>query len=67
MNACLEGGETMEKVVVRRDEEIDRLLNACAEAEDTGVSSFPGMTYEQGVRVAINWLLDLTLLDPLAP
>ena len=36
--------------------EIDDVLNACMEAEDEGSSIFPGMSYEQGVTYAINWM-----------
>lgn len=40
----------------RTPEEIDALINQCIESEETGVSKYPGMTYEQGIRVAIEWL-----------
>lgn len=42
--------------VKRADAEIDDLLNKCLDAEDEGASKYPGMTYEQGVRAAIEWL-----------
>jgi hypothetical protein len=42
----------------RTDEEIDDLLNACADAEDRGRSKFPGMTFEQGIEQGIKWLTD---------
>ena len=38
------------------EDEIDKVLNQCSESEDTGQSTYPGMTYEQGLRDAINWL-----------
>lgn len=38
------------------DDEIDTVLNACLEAEDEGCSIYPGMSYEQGVAAALNWL-----------
>ena len=38
------------------DNEIDDVLNHCLESEDTGESIYPGMTYEQGVKAAIEWL-----------
>lgn len=37
-------------------EDIDMLLNECREREDRGGSKYPGMTYEQGVIAAIEWL-----------
>ena len=40
----------------RPQEQIDELLNRCAEAEETGESAYPGMTYEQGIMAAIEWL-----------
>lgn len=42
--------------VVRDREEVDELLNQCSESEDEGVSKFPGMSYEQGIRAGIDWL-----------
>lgn len=42
--------------VVRTEDEIDELLNECSECEETGDSHFPGMSYENGVKAAIEWL-----------
>lgn len=42
--------------IVRTEKEINQLLNECAEAEDMGTTKFPGMTYEQGIKEAIEWL-----------
>lgn len=36
-------------------EQIDACLNWCADAEESGTNFF-GMSYEQGVRDAIDWL-----------
>lgn len=36
--------------------EIDDVLNQCAQAADEGSSKFPGMNYEQGVDYAIRWM-----------
>lgn len=36
-------------------DEVDELLNWCSNAEDEG-SNYPGMTYEQGIRDALDWL-----------
>jgi len=38
------------------EDEIDTILNECAEAADSGQSKFPGMSYEQGVTAAIRWM-----------
>jgi hypothetical protein len=43
--------------IKRSNEEIDDLLNQCAEAEDRGDSRFFGMTYEQGIKCALEWVL----------
>jgi len=44
--------------VARKDEEINNLLNACCEQEEQGGSAVPGMSYEQGIKAAIEWLTD---------
>ena len=46
------------EVVIRTQEEIDAVLNRCVEADAKGGSAYPGMTYEQGVKYAIDWLLN---------
>ena len=38
------------------EEEIDAVLNVCAEIEETGCSKFPSESYEAGVKNAILWL-----------
>lgn len=45
-------------IVERSQEEIDELLNRCVEAEETGESAYPGMSYEQGIKAAIEWLVE---------
>lgn len=42
--------------IERTDDEVDAVLNAAMEQEDKGGSSYPGMTYEQGVREGIDWV-----------
>lgn len=42
--------------IIRTDKEIDELMNRCIESENTGASEYPGMTYEQGIKAAIEWL-----------
>lgn len=36
--------------------EIDDVLNKCMDAENSGTSIYPGMSYEQGVRAGIEWM-----------
>jgi hypothetical protein len=38
------------------EQEIEEMISWCADAEDNG-SHFRGMTYEQGIRAAIEWML----------
>jgi len=38
------------------EEQIDEVINQCVESEETGESRWPGMTYEQGVRAALEWI-----------
>lgn len=38
------------------EEEINEVINQCVESEEEGASRWPGMTYEQGVKAAIEWL-----------
>ena len=43
--------------LMRTDLEIDNQRNLAVEQEEEGGSSVPGMTYEQGVRAGIDWLI----------
>lgn len=43
--------------IVRTEQEIWDLLNQCADAEETGGSKYPGMSYEQGIKAAIEWII----------
>lgn len=45
-------------MAVRTRKEIDDLLNRCVESEETGESKCFGMTYEQGIKAAIEWLYE---------
>lgn len=47
------------------DNEISSILDNCADAEESGISSFPGMTYEQGILEAIRWLIGESTTHPL--
>lgn len=41
---------------VPTENEIDNLLNECMEKEELGETKYPGMTYEQGVKAALEWV-----------
>lgn len=43
-------------IIVPSEKDIDQLLNRCVESEETGISEYPGMTYEQGIKAAIEYL-----------
>lgn len=51
--------------ITRSEQEICDLLNQCADAEETGVSTYPGMSYEQGVKAAIEWIIGDTNEHPI--
>ena len=40
------------------ENEIDEVMNECGDHENEGTTKFPGMSYEQGVKAAIEWLSD---------
>lgn len=52
-------------LIVRKDHEINDLLEACMEAEHAGITRVPTMTYEQGVAAAIDWLIRREATNPL--
>jgi hypothetical protein len=56
MNDCL--------VCVRSDEEIEDLASRAAERTHQG-TKWPAMTYEEGVRAALDWLMGDVDEDPL--
>lgn len=53
--------------VTPSDEQIDAVLNDTAAAIDEGVMRYPGMSYEQGVRDAIMWVVGETDEVPYEP
>lgn len=55
--ATRRGKDNMYKIE-RTDNEIDDLLNACAETKDTQGTKFRGMSYEDGIESAIKWLTE---------
>ncbi len=50
--------------LTRDEAEIDDVLNRCADADNTGQSQYPGMTYEQGIRAGVEWLLGIIEESP---
>ena len=50
--------------IKRTDEEIDAIISACMEKEDEGGSRYPGMTYEQGLKEALMWIVGDLEGDP---
>lgn len=40
---------------VPTENEINNVLNECMEKEELGETRYPGMTYEQGVKAALEW------------
>lgn len=42
--------------IVPSEQDIDQLLNRCVESEESGISAYPGMTYEQGIKAAIEYI-----------
>lgn len=47
------------------DNELWALLDQCTEAEDAGRSAYHGMSYEQGVKAGIMWVIGETREHPL--
>lgn len=54
----------MPRTIVRAEREIDDILNWAMSAADEGHSQFPGMSYEEGVSAAIQWITGETDDDP---
>lgn len=53
--------------IIRSKEQIEEMLNRTYKADETGVSIYPGMKYEDGVRAALDWLFSEDDEDPLPP
>jgi hypothetical protein len=51
---------------LRSEEELYALMNKALDAIDDGVSKYPGMSYEQGVRDALEYALGDADEDPLS-
>lgn len=50
--------------VQKTQDEIDEVLNQVYEAIDQGERRFPGMSYEQGVEAALEWVIGNRDEDP---
>jgi len=46
------------------EDQINEVLNKCSEAEEGGETKWPGMTYEQGVKNGIEWVLGYISANP---
>lgn len=55
----------MSNSLKRTDDEIEEVIVVCYESETGGGSKFPGMTYEQGVKAGIEWLVGDTDESPM--
>lgn len=44
------------KEIIPTDEQIDEVVDKCCTQIQQGGSKYPGMSYEQGLRDAIDWL-----------
>ena len=44
--------------IVKEDDEINDLLNAIAETQDSVGTKFSGMSYEDGIEATIKWLIE---------
>ena len=40
---------------VPTEQEIDNVVNECAEREELGETKYPGKTYEEVVKAALEW------------
>lgn len=46
-------------------DEIDQIIEQIDEKQETGSTDFPGKTYEDGIRAAIEWVTGMGDLHPL--
>jgi len=50
---------------IRKESEVDNLIDRVIEQINQGGSKFPGMSYEEGLRVMYDWLNGDLETDPL--
>lgn len=53
--APIEVRELEKMIIVRNEQDIRELLHQCNDAEEFG-TNYPGMSYEQGIKAAIEWI-----------
>ena len=51
--------------IKRSEKEIDDVIHKAAKQEEEGKSLWPGMTYEQGVKNSIFWLVSHYFDNPM--
>ena len=51
--------------IIRTEQEIFELLDQCNDAVNISTSVYPGMSYEQGVKAAIEWIIGDTDEHPI--
>ncbi len=51
--------------IVKSDEEINDLIQRCMDAESAGTTKYFGLTYEQGVKSALDWVTGNDDIHPL--
>jgi hypothetical protein len=43
-------------MTVRSQEEVNEQIDRASDNINKGISKYPGMTYEEGIRAAIDWM-----------
>lgn len=51
--------------IKRSEEEVEDLKAFCELAEVKGISKYPGMSYEQGIMAALDWITGEVNIHPL--
>ena len=44
---------------MKTEKEIEELYEKARDSVENFTTKFPGMTYEEGIRAAINWILEI--------
>ena len=47
------------------DKDIEKIIDECRDLIDKGKSKFRGMTYEEGVKAALEWVTGMDVPDPM--
>ena len=56
----------MEYKLQRSGNEIDELINVTTDGENDGTLKFPGMSYESGIKTALEWVIGEREEHPMA-